>query len=175
MLPDLQHYEGTSAFLPAFSTCSLRSMIAWMHPPDHAVLRLLANPELPFAMSITTDNAADQQDQMQLNLRSLSGHMPFITQLRIHRWDHGVRMNPHAINSLARHLPLFTRLERLELNFVYGSGHLAGRFVTDAEHDRQALQAWRKVNGRWDEYPTKEFQKEWGFGELDCSASSSDY
>ncbi|KAJ7612192.1 hypothetical protein FB45DRAFT_1065550 [Roridomyces roridus] len=102
MLPNLQNYQGTSALLPAFSTRNLRSIVAWADPPDHAVVRLLANPELPFAISITTDISADQQDQMQMNLRSLSEHMPFITQLQIQLWDHGVRMNATALHVISR-------------------------------------------------------------------------
>ncbi|KAJ7612193.1 hypothetical protein FB45DRAFT_940063 [Roridomyces roridus] len=185
MLPNLQHYRGTPALVPAFSTRSLKSMVASLDPPDYAVLRPLANPELPFAMSVVTYSDVHGQDLMPKTLRSLSEHMPFVTQLRIQRWDRGAKMETHVTDSVEIHLRLLTRLEHFELNFAYGyATRHVDRFVIDAESDRQALQAfadacptmkacrlvdrsWRKADGRWDEYPTKEFQKELGFYELD--------
>ncbi|KAJ7612184.1 hypothetical protein FB45DRAFT_1065543 [Roridomyces roridus] len=186
MLPNLQHYRGTSALLPAFSTRNLRTVVASLDPTDYGALRSLANPELPFAISIDTCNPIRRPaETLQRALRLLPQHMPFVTQLRIRCWDQGNRMNPNVIHDIASRLPLLTRLEHFELNFAYGyATRHVDRFVIDAESDRQALQtladacptlkacllvdqSWKKVHGIWDEYPTTEFQKEFGFSVLD--------
>ncbi|KAJ7478667.1 hypothetical protein B0H11DRAFT_1916652 [Mycena galericulata] len=181
-LPNLCHYEGSSEFVPAIVTGTLRAtrlkwfpyMFRTTSTIDKIILALnsLTTADTPFISS--HDFYRTEEDYLEL-LKSLSKHMPHTTSLQIR--CHGSPKHIESIKHVTECLPQFNRLAYFALDFNNDSHSPradAGRAQATVQMGTATVQAWaatcptleacsiydtawRKVDRTWQEYPIEDF------------------
>ncbi|KAJ7478678.1 hypothetical protein B0H11DRAFT_2028278 [Mycena galericulata] len=171
-LPNLCHYGGTALAIPEICLCRLRTTrLNWFLPAgtptiDQIILALnaLTTLDRPFVSSHYCFTGVKHL----VILKSLSTHMPHTTTLQM-RFIHS-ELDDEDFEQFTECLPLFHRLAYLALDYIYEFP----RTVAEADHDFGTVQklaavcptleacslydnAWRKVNGTWQEYPREDF------------------
>ncbi|KAF7340883.1 hypothetical protein MSAN_02117800 [Mycena sanguinolenta] len=166
-LPNLEYYHGNASFIPAINATSLKKVQLDWHPEDDVDvdkyiigISSMKKPHLQFVSHIYTG-----EDPFHQMLTSISNHIPHTKTLQI-RANSIVATTVHRITTC---LQQFTGLVYLELGYnggfrqsaakaedeivVEGYGAACPTLEGCCFHNR----AWRKVDGRWEEYPVSEF------------------
>ncbi|KAJ7612174.1 hypothetical protein FB45DRAFT_1065535 [Roridomyces roridus] len=187
-LPNLRQYLGADKpdFLGALRLrplhCLKEAKIMWSSWDIEPTLEPLGSmpvPHLPFVFS--SNVIIWDTNHLSRTLASLSVHMPYMTSFQIRSW-HTETMGLETIQRITAHLPAFTKLVYLALDYVQSED----LYVASAVQDEQALYtwtdvcptlkacclaigatAWRKVGEsgemRWEIYPRADFEAEAGF------------
>ncbi|KAF7340874.1 hypothetical protein MSAN_02116900 [Mycena sanguinolenta] len=182
-LPNLEFYEGDAAFILGIDAICLKEVQLTWHDIDDAdvdkiITRLssMTNPDVPFVSS--HQYLGDPCHQI---VTSVSMHMPHTKTLRLHSLvDFFALLSQDTIRHITEYLPRFTGLVYLAMEWCIGSFPTSG---ADEDEDRIAVEGWgeacptleacclnhygwRKVDGRWEEYPIKEFWALAGLSDL---------
>ncbi|KAF7340887.1 hypothetical protein MSAN_02118200 [Mycena sanguinolenta] len=170
-LPNLEFYEGGAGFILALDAISLKEVyLAWFSN-DNAEkiiigLSSITQPDFPVISSHTSGSWGG----LRQIVTSLSKHMRHIKTLRLYCLRDSFGQD--TIRHITESLPRFTGLLYLE---VGSFGHVRMLMSGASDEDRMAAEAWgeacptleacglnkrawRKIDGRLQEFPIKEFK-----------------
>ncbi|KAF7340891.1 hypothetical protein MSAN_02118600 [Mycena sanguinolenta] len=170
-LPHLECYHGDASFLPAIDVTNLKKVQLNWHPDDDVDVDKIiigvssmvqTKSHLQFVHIYLDD------DHLRQILTSVSNHIQHTKTLRI-RANSIMRLKPTTFHHITACLRRLTGLVYLEIG--YNGGHWQSAAKAEdgimAEECGAACptlegccfhgRAWRKVDGRWEEYPVSEF------------------
>ncbi|KAJ7434850.1 hypothetical protein FB451DRAFT_281580 [Mycena latifolia] len=180
-LPNLQDYNGPAGLIPALVVRGLKRAKLMWHTGEtsgtdiHNIIRalnLLSTPEIPF---FSSHEYCD--DCCMPIVTAVSTHMPHTRALQM--WsmvEFDKILDEETIRHITNCLPHFTGLTYLAIEWCIGIFRTPS---ADEDADRMAVEAWgdacptleacclndyawRKVDGRWEEYPMSEFRAQAG-------------
>ncbi|KAF7340877.1 hypothetical protein MSAN_02117200 [Mycena sanguinolenta] len=175
-LPHLEFYHGGAAFVSGIDAICLKEVqLTWYSADDANVDKIvtslssmtLTKPHLPFVSCHAYWGGPCHQIMDSVSMR-----MPHTKTLRLHPMrDYGALLSQDTILHATECLPQFTGLLYLAMEWSKGAFPTSG---ADKHKDRIAVEGWgeacptleacclnhsgwRKVDGRWEEYPIKKF------------------
>ncbi|KAF7361584.1 hypothetical protein MSAN_01192500 [Mycena sanguinolenta] len=165
-LPNLEFYAGQTLFIPRIDAICLKEVeLDWSYTDDPDVDKIMTrissmtNPKLPF---VSSHIYSDNHHQIVI---SVSTHMPHTRTLRLCRsrryfFVSSVDHDEDMIHHLTECLPGFTNLVYLAIDWVphqnKAENWSAVERLVEACPTLEVCcsnrDAWRKVNGRWEEW-----------------------
>ncbi|KAF7340875.1 hypothetical protein MSAN_02117000 [Mycena sanguinolenta] len=182
-LPDLEFYHGGAAFIAGIDAICLKEVqLAWNYTDDDNVdeiitsLSSMTKPYLPFISCHANLGRLCHQIMDSVSMR-----MPHTKTLRLHPLkNYGALLGQDTIRHVTECLPRFTGLLYLAMEWCRDVLLTSG---ANKDEDRIAVEGWgeacptleacclnhygwRKVAGRWEEYPITQFWALAGLSDL---------
>ncbi|KAF7361588.1 hypothetical protein MSAN_01192900 [Mycena sanguinolenta] len=171
-LPNLEIYVGKAPFILGIDAIRLKEVqLTWSDTDSADVDKIISrissmtNPKLPFVSSHIY--SSDNYSQIMI---SVSTHMSHTRNLRLRRskkslWFYSVNHDRDMIRHIMECLSGFTNLVYLTINWAHHSKaenwSVVERLVKvcpTLEACCSSRDAWRKVNGQWEECELEEFE-----------------